>query len=392
MFDLSYVSTATRAAALTPLPVTEVSFDGTFFIVKFDGSVFPVEVLSGGRKVNARLAVVAEDVTRASDFFPLSFDVSGSVSVGCVQTGKRSVEMLGRAVPLPMQPVSEMGFYYATSAEGLLSAPIKVVATTGDETGSYGCILNRLKYEQTYYYRSYLVRGGEIVYGETKSFTVPRPHIYQEPVDLGLSVKWASCNLGATVPEEYGDYYSWGELEPYYESLSPLIWKPGKSYGYYFRSSSFAFYNPRLRHEIEITKYNFDPEFGAVDNKYDLEPEDDVAVEELGGGWRIPTIEEVRELVDNCTWTWTNVNGVKGRMVSGNGNSIFLPAAGVIESLEWEELYWRDNPGEVGRYWSTKMLDYRDPDEIRCLYLEETDYRASTTGRFFGVPVRPVKE
>ena len=153
-------------------------------------------------------------------------------------------------------------------------------------------------------------------------------------VDLGLSVKWASFNLGATKPEDYGDYYAWGETEPK-ENYSWSTYKFGTS-------SSGPF-----------SKYNTISSYGSIDNKTVLEPEDDVAHVKLGGKWRMPTDAEWAELRTKCTWTWvTNYNGsgINGGLVKAtNGNSIFLPAAGYRDATN---LY---NAGSGGRYWSSSL-------------------------------------
>ena len=136
-----------------------------------------------------------------------------------------------------------------------------------------------------------------------------------EYVDLGLpsGLKWATCNVGATTPEEYGDYFAWGETEPndYYD------WCTYK----YCNGSSTT-----------MTKYCTYPDYGTVDNKTTLELTDDAARVNWGGKWRMPTRAEQDELrnTSNCTWTWTTQNGVRGYKVTSkkNGNSIFLPAAG----------------------------------------------------------------
>ena len=134
-----------------------------------------------------------------------------------------------------------------------------------------------------------------------------------EYVDLGLSVKWATCNVGATTPEGYGDYFAWGETTP----KTTYNW------------STYKYCNGTYD---SMTKYCTDSYFGTVDNKTTLELTDDVAHVNWGGSWRIPTKAEQDELRDtnNCTWTWTTQNGVNGYKVTSkkNGNSIFLPAAG----------------------------------------------------------------
>lgn len=131
-----------------------------------------------------------------------------------------------------------------------------------------------------------------------------------EYVDLDLSVKWATFNVGATSPEDYGDYFAWGETEPKETySWANYKWCNGTVY--------------------KITKYN------ATDGKTILEPEDDVAQVLWGGNWRMPTIEEQTELREQCIWTWTSINGIWGHLVTGpNGKSIFLPAAGNITNTD----------------------------------------------------------
>ena len=152
-----------------------------------------------------------------------------------------------------------------------------------------------------------------------------------EAVDLGLSVKWASCNVGATTPEDCGDYYAWGETEvkDYYD-WSTYKWCNGS-------------YNT-------LTKYCKDLDLGSVDNKTILDPEDDVAHVKWGGSWRMPTNAEQDELRNSCTWTWTKQNGVDGYKVTGpNGNSIFLPAVG------GHYFTGVDGNGSDGMYWSSSL-------------------------------------
>lgn len=135
--------------------------------------------------------------------------------------------------------------------------------------------------------------------------------VMPDAVDLGLSVKWASFNIGATAPEGSGDYFAWGEAE----TKASYNWSTYK----WCSNSSYD----------SITKYNWSSSVGIVDNKLVLDLADDAAYAKLGGNWRMPTKAEQDELRNNCTWTWTTQNGVYGELVTGpNGNSIFLPAAG----------------------------------------------------------------
>ncbi len=153
-----------------------------------------------------------------------------------------------------------------------------------------------------------------------------------EAVDLGLSVKWATCNLGAFVPEEYGCYFAWGETQP-------------KSTIYDW--STYKWCNGSYNTQTKYCKQN---SCGTVDNKTILETADDAASVNWGGAWRMPTNAEMTELEEQCTWVWTIQNGVRGYKVTSklNGNSIFLPAAGYrsISSLR--------NAG-CGYYWSSSL-------------------------------------
>ena len=187
--------------------------------------------------------------------------------------------------------------------------------------------------------------------------TVP---VLPEPeyVDLGLSVKWATFNVGATSPEDYGDYFAWGETEPK-EEYSWATYKWGTS--------------------SNLTKYN------TTDGKTTLEPEDDAAQVHWGGNWRMPSKEEVDELTQHCNWIWTTHNNVNGYKVTGpNGNSIFLPAAG----------YKGAGPtypaGEDGLYW-TSTLEKGHYSYLIVLHNDAPPTEASTKGtRCFGFTIRPV--
>lgn len=214
-----------------------------------------------------------------------------------------------------------------------------------------------------------------------------------EAVDLGLSVKWASLNLGAANANDSGDYYAWGEMEPYYApgfawSSSPQ-WRPGKESGYCWESY-------RLCDGIEntLTKYNIYPEYGSdgfVDYKTVLELEDDVAHVTLGDKWRMPTKEELSELVEKCTWTWTT-GEVNGYVISSptNGNSIFIPTAGY-----WAFVYYHKNGNwnyPYGGIWSSSV-NTKNPSYAYHLSFG-SDYQSLEneywSSRYYGHNIRPV--
>lgn len=182
-------------------------------------------------------------------------------------------------------------------------------------------------------------------------------------VDLGLSVNWACCNVGANAPEELGGYYAWGETE---------------------EKNDYSRENYKWYKGGEFTKYCTDTDQGLVDNKIVLEPEDDVAHVKWGGNWRMPSHEEMNELIDKCSWKWTTYNGIEGYIVTGpNSNSIFLPAAAFIRGEEkWAKIL-------VGQY-NTASLDTDEPISNICLMFRSGFITTDSDNRIYGCSVRPV--
>ena len=200
---------------------------------------------------------------------------------------------------------------------------------------------------------------------EEKAQSIIRKHNGHEYVDLGLSVMWATCNIGASKPEEYGDYFAWGETEP------------KETYDW----DTYKWCNG-LRNTQ--TKYCTDSSLGGVDNKTVLEVADDAARANWGGSWRMPTDAELTELRKKCTWTWTSQNGVNGYKVTSksNGNSIFLPAAGY---RQFSELYGAAS----GYYWSSSLTgDY--PDLAWHVDFSSGNVRRNLIDRENGFSVRSV--
>lgn len=209
--------------------------------------------------------------------------------------------------------------------------------------------------------------GSEVFATCTVKVTLAFNPVPGEAVDLGLSVKWSSLNLGATKPEEYGGYLAWGEIEP----KADYHW-----HTYKWCNGSFN----------TLTKYNDNSYGGTVDNISTLEPEDDAAIVYLGGHWRMPTMEECKELRTQCTWTWTTLNGVNGYNVQGpSGNSIFLPAPGYMVETHL------DFEGSEGYYWSsTVSTGY--PGSAWCMFFYSNNEHISETTheRCIGRSIRPV--
>ena len=189
-------------------------------------------------------------------------------------------------------------------------------------------------------------------------------------VDLGLSVKWATCNIGATKPEEYGNYYAWGELNP----KNDYSWNS-------YRLCKFQ----AEKNKKNLMRYNTVIDYGNVDNKIELDASDDIANKLLGGKWRMPTVSEIRELLHYCSWRYISQNHLWGYLVSSNktGGSIFLPAAGYrnIGSLIGEAAF--------GAYWSKNLVsDF--PIGANYLYFSIERAGFSEYYRYCGHTIRPV--
>ena len=231
----------------------------------------------------------------------------------------------------------------------------------GKGIGSYTSYINNLEQNTTYYVRAYATNEIGTVYGEEKTFQTLAAYSPATGtsngygyVDLGLSVKWATCNVGATSPEEYGNYYAWGET----------ITK--KTYTLNNCTTQNVFF-----------KYDFSGE-----SKYDA------ATANWGVDWRMPTLDELKELHENCTWEWISSNDFKGYKVTGpNGNSIFLPAAG---------FYYESSligAGDRGDYWSSSPIGNQTIFAYSLDFYNNSFHGVTNIqNRFDGLSVRPVLE
>ena len=240
---------------------------------------------------------------------------------------------------------SELGVCYGTNETPTVNGR-KVSTNEVDDENNFVLTLVTIS-SDTVYYRSYVIIDNVAHYGEIKSFIGTRNESNgYEFVDLGLSVLWATCNVGASAPEEYGNYYAWGETEPKTE----YSWST-----YKYCKGSYT----------SLTKYNNHSSYGSVDNKTTLDTEDDVAHVIWGGDWRMPTQAEFEELFKNCTWKWTSQNGINGYWVTSKKSgytdrSIFLPAAGWCRDANI------NYAGIFGYYWSSS-LGTADPSDARNL-------------------------
>ena len=191
-------------------------------------------------------------------------------------------------------------------------------------------------------------------------------------VDLGLpsGLLWAKCNIGATTPEGYGDYYAWGET------------RTKETYNW----STYCYATVDVDSNIStLTKYNTSEAYGEVDNNLMLEAADDAATVVLGTEARIPTKAEWQELIDNTTAVWTKVNGVYGRkFTAANGNSLFLPESGRYYNS------WPYDVGTDGYYWSSS-LNESFPDRAWGIYFHSDSYGVRDHSRFNGLSIRAVR-
>ena len=347
------------AKSLTPYPDGTLSFyiqglepDKTCYyamIVTIDGVDFASEVKSF-KTADFTAAVTTQDATNIEYS---TATLNGTLSV-------TSIEVLTK----------EVWFLYSENATTIDALKLTGTKVSSSLSGNgFSASLSGLKYETTYYYVACAKVHNRVVYGAAVSFkTLPAPK--PTAVDMGLSVKWGSFNIGATSPEEYGDYYAWGETT----TKSTYNWST---------------YTLCQGSNTTMTKYCTSSSYGIVDNKTILEKTDDVAAQKLGGNWRMPTDAEWTELrnTSNCTWTWTTENSVNGYRVTSKktGNSIFLPAAGYRNE---DNLY---DAGSFGYYWSSSLNADSSGSAWDVYFFSSLVYRYGGN-RYFGLSVRPVSE
>lgn len=187
-------------------------------------------------------------------------------------------------------------------------------------------------------------------------------------VDLGLSVKWATCNVGANKPTEYGDYFAWGEVK----AKKVYDWK------------NYAYCEGDAK---SLNKYCLLPAYGSTDGAKVLASSDDAATANWGAEWRMPTADEFNELMKKCKVKWMpnyRNSGIPGYKVTAkNGNFIFLPAAGFYRLQRQEEA------GKSGHY-ATSSLYEKANDNAYSVIIDAARMEGSFDNRYFGLPVRPV--
>lgn len=179
-----------------------------------------------------------------------------------------------------------------------------------------------------------------------------------EYVDLGLSVKWATCNVGASSPEQYGKYYAWGEIN--------------------VLSVYSSYYSKTWGRKIDDIQGN---------------PQYDIARAKWGAAWKLPTQAEMEELMEKCTWIWTTKNGKNGYKVIGpNGNSIFLPAAGYRTDSAYDGKKPLRDVGVYGDYWTSTSYKKDDTCHAMLFWFANGGNGIDRSYRYQGSSIRPVIE
>ena len=281
--------------------------------------------------------------------------------------GRTSASVSASVISDGNAEITEVGFCWSTSPNPLLSDN-KQSCTLGT---AFKASIPGLEKTTTYYLRAYAINSKGVGYSEAIQFTtIPFP---DGAVDLGLSVLWATCNLGSSSPTKDGDSYQWGGSV--------------NVYGTYHPSWDNCPYHIGSNPKTGWTKYNVIPSYGTVDSKTTLDLEDDAAHKILGGGWRIPTEAEWEELIRECTWTKTTFNGSEGFLVMSKkpgytDKYIFLPYTSHVNTTAASSF--------GGYYWSSS-LDNSDPGRA-ISYSYGNKMEKDRESRYIGISIRPVSD
>lgn len=267
-----------------------------------------------------------------------------------VNITQNSAECGGNVTDDGNSEVVAKGICWSTSPEPTIDDEHTV---EGSGLGEFTSILTDLTHSTLYYVRAYATNSVGTAYGIITYFITKDDGTINgyEYVDLGLSVKWAAYNIGATSPTEYGDYFAWGEIEPketYTEENS-------------------------LTHGIYMNDIGGNPQYDAAAAKW-------------GAPWRLPSREECEEIIADCTWEWVTIEGVNGYKVTGpNGNHVFFPAAGCMSGSNLI------TAGENGMYFSYKMCGTY-VNFAYGFHFGDDYYELNWLYRCFGRSIRPVLE
>lgn len=380
------IMAAFTAAAQTPqgFSYQAVVRDANNAVVADETVEITVSILQGGAEGTSVYSETYETTTNANGLFTLTIGAKYPESFATINWS---------AGPYWIKTESQ----YGTQAQQLMSVPYALYAA---QAGTAEVDLS------TYAKKSDLENELAALNASIKKQGATLAMMFGGCVDLGLTsgTLWATCNIGATSPEQYGDLIAWGETEPYYTQKSTLTWKNGKTAGYdwpsYTKLSGGS--------ENSLTKYNTDEEKGKVDNLTTLEAVDDAATANKGASWSMPARADWKELYNECYWEWTETyNGKKVygfivyksvdknkdmQRLNGSGHKysttsdahIFFPAAGYIYEKNYTEY------GSKGHYWAAD-LDNGNPIWAYCCLMEnKAVYYSNSDKRFRGLSVRPI--
>ncbi|MBO4605754.1 MAG: Ig-like domain-containing protein [Bacteroidales bacterium] len=371
---LKAVSTITTKAAPSFIEIPILSLEANAGIISLSANVasLPASFFNGETSINACLSISDGTSDLVSEYVPV-LAVNREIQVTTlpatdVNTGTATLH--GCVQRTNVVTPTEIGFYYGSSPASLLESGTKVICNL-QEDDTYSTVLTGLV-DGTTYYLAYAKVDSKIYCGDTKNFVILTTIQVGGAVDLGLSVLWATCNIGAESPEDYGQYYAWGEtgIKEFYNHTN-YKW--------------FEVNNIAGQDVITLKKYNNSVEYGETDAYTRLLLSDDIANIKLGGKWRMPTNDEWRELIKECDWSYTNINNMNGLVASRNGHSIFIPLAGSrVSNL----LYYFN---EECNYWSSSLC-VDNPTLAMSFYgLHDAQYLSTNYFlRSHGYSVRPV--
>lgn len=305
--------------------------------------IYPLIVRENGQEILAspRLQImgVAEPVTVRVD------DIS-----------HQSAKIYGKIDDYPfMSETARVGFRYWKNGSSISEATN--VICHPDNLGKFSATISDLQPNQTYIVAAYILDDSRIVIGNEINFTTLTP-LY---VDLGLSVDWSSMNVGASKPSEYGQMLAWAEIES----------KTEYSWSTYFDCPYDASGN-WIGCQTQTVSLAGDKNHDAVASADDM--------------MRMPTVDEVRELINGCNWEWGELDGVAGYYVRSrtNSNYIFLPAVGIIDGTDVK------NNGIYGGYWTSSIRDISDHATAANLYFLQSMRSTQYSNRYIGRAVRGV--
>lgn len=300
-----------------------------FFTVEFTGlqaySTYIIQVKAYSSSSSAPLYSDELYVTTASDFTLITGDANSIIQTSAKVYGEFHSEVIEPSA-------GTLGIVYGINND-LQTGNYDIVPYTSIDGNFFTVELTGLEAAIKYYYCTCFLLDGVKYYGDIREFTTKGYEISNEQVvDLGLSVKWAGYNIGANSPEEYGEYYAWGETETKTN----------------YSIETYKFYNKETN-EIQNIGENISG------------TEYDVAHVKWGNGWRLPTRRECQELLDKCKLIQTTYKGEEGEVVVGpNGNCIFIPTAGHYNNSSLESDKW------VGEYMTDTS---HDNSQVYLLYL-----------------------